>query len=287
MASKQRPSVELIQDDHCPDLWTRTLSPAVHPPVWDSTVVAHLQQIVSNLQPMADSDQLAEQPHPPVLPSGSRWANELELDEVSDNHCSLHVGNITLRVFDSSDTHKAVSTFVGGDRITLLLQFEKSDALLAQLDDALQAEVNPINLSRQHSIESLTALLAAYLLQRETPAQDAQPQAADGLCKDQLTQVIHYIQAHLDQDLKLTHLAKIGGMSHYHFCRLFKQSMGITPHQYVLQQRVERAKQLLKQRRCAIADIALQCGFANQSHFNRHFKRLVGMTPRAFLRRGR
>jgi AraC family transcriptional regulator len=62
---------------------------------------------------------------------------------------------------------------------------------------------------------------------------------------------------------------------------LFKQSTGLTPHQYVIQCRVERAKQLLLQGELTIADIAYRVGFANQSHLNRHFKRLFGVTPKA------
>lgn len=71
-------------------------------------------------------------------------------------------------------------------------------------------------------------------------------------------QISDYIQAHLDQSIKLTELAEVAGMSQYHFSRLFKQSMGITPHQYLLKQRVEQAQQLLKGTKLAIAEIALQ-----------------------------
>ncbi|NJO43692.1 MAG: helix-turn-helix transcriptional regulator [Cyanobacteria bacterium CRU_2_1] len=71
-------------------------------------------------------------------------------------------------------------------------------------------------------------------------------------------------------------------MSVYYFCELFKQSIGVAPYQYVLQQRVERAKQLLKDEKRAIVDIALECGFANQTHLNKHFRKLTGMTPKSY-----
>ena len=73
-------------------------------------------------------------------------------------------------------------------------------------------------------------------------------------------------------------------MSPYYFSRLFKQSTGLSPYQYIIQSRVDRAKRLLDQG-LAIADIAYSVGFASQSHLNRHFKRLVGVTPKAFLRK--
>ncbi|NJQ98711.1 MAG: helix-turn-helix transcriptional regulator [Hydrococcus sp. CSU_1_8] len=62
-------------------------------------------------------------------------------------------------------------------------------------------------------------------------------------------------------------MAKQLNISLYYFCKLFVQSMGIPPYKYVLKQRVERAKRLLKEEKRAIADIALECGFANQTHF--------------------
>ncbi|WP_026098569.1 helix-turn-helix domain-containing protein [Kamptonema formosum] len=66
--------------------------------------------------------------------------------------------------------------------------------------------------------------------------------------------------AHLDQELALPDMAEVAGMSQYYFCRLFSQSMGVAPYQYVIQQRVERAKGLLKERRLPLADVALACG---------------------------
>ena len=71
-------------------------------------------------------------------------------------------------------------------------------------------------------------------------------------------------------------------MSPSYFSRLFKQSTGYAPHQYVIRCRVERAKKLLLQEKLTIADIAYSLGFAHQSHLNRHFKRLVGVTPKKF-----
>jgi AraC family transcriptional regulator len=71
-------------------------------------------------------------------------------------------------------------------------------------------------------------------------------------------------------------------MSKYYFIELFKQSMGMTPHQYVIQQRIKRAQDLLSDRTLAISEISLACGFANQSHFTRLFRTLTGMTPKAY-----
>jgi AraC family transcriptional regulator len=75
------------------------------------------------------------------------------------------------------------------------------------------------------------------------------------------------------------------GMSQYYFCRLFKQSTGVSPHQFLLQQRVERAKQLLiKHPELTVTAIALRCGFSSQSHLAKHFRKHTGVNPNQFRR---
>ncbi len=103
-----------------------------------------------------------------------------------------------------------------------------------------------------------------------------------GLSPTQLKLVTNYINDRLEQELSLDELAAIAQLSTYHFCRSFKRSTGFTPHQYVIRQRVERAKLLLRERKIGIAQVAISCGFTHQSHLNRHFKRSTGMTPKKF-----
>lgn len=94
--------------------------------------------------------------------------------------------------------------------------------------------------------------------------------------------MLGYIDAHLHQELKLADLASLLGISEFHFSHRFKQVLGTTPHQYLLQQRIERAKQLLKQRDRSIADIALTCGFNSHSHLSKQFRQITGTTPKAY-----
>lgn len=105
-------------------------------------------------------------------------------------------------------------------------------------------------------------------------------QNAGGLPRYKLQQVIAYMDEQLAERLSLETIARQIGISPFYFCHLFKQSMGISPYQYLLQQRIERAKQLLLQNRPNIADVALAVGFSNQSHFTRQFKQMVGVTPK-------
>ena len=90
-----------------------------------------------------------------------------------------------------------------------------------------------------------------------------------------------YIQANLAQNLTLADMAQVLNLSTSYLTRLFKQSQGISLYQYVIRCRIARAKQLLKHQ-LAIAEIATQVGFADQSHLTHHFKRQVGVTPKAF-----
>ncbi|PSB46890.1 AraC family transcriptional regulator [Cyanosarcina cf. burmensis CCALA 770] len=100
------------------------------------------------------------------------------------------------------------------------------------------------------------------------------------LTHTQLQQATDYIQTHLNRDLSLAELASVICISPTYFASLFKQAMGISPHQYVIQQRVERAKLMLSRTDLAIAEIALQVGFSSQSHLTQQFKRVTGLTPK-------
>jgi RpiB/LacA/LacB family sugar-phosphate isomerase len=94
--------------------------------------------------------------------------------------------------------------------------------------------------------------------------------------------VIEHIRKNLDKPLAVSLLSRIAEMSQSHFSKLFKLSTGLTPHQFVLQERINRAKVLLRQRNARIVDIALGVGFENQAHFTTVFGNFVGMTPRQF-----
>jgi AraC family transcriptional regulator len=115
-----------------------------------------------------------------------------------------------------------------------------------------------------------------------TDIPSSQHNPLQGLTQQQMTRVMDFVQAHLGQDLSLGALAEQAGFSSYHFARLFRQTTGASPHQFVLRQRIERAQHLLKERDVPLARAARECGFANQSHLTQAFKRYLGLTPRAY-----
>ena len=93
--------------------------------------------------------------------------------------------------------------------------------------------------------------------------------------------VREYIDSNLDENVGLDMLAGTAGLSVHHFARAFRQSFGEPPHSYVLRRRIERAQEMLKQTDQPLSEIALAVGFSDHSHFARHFRRLVGVTPSA------
>jgi AraC family transcriptional regulator len=100
-----------------------------------------------------------------------------------------------------------------------------------------------------------------------------------GLPPKALRRVRDYVTAHLEENISIQVLAAIVGLSRYHFARAFKQSEGVTPHQFLLQCRVQRAQELLAGTELPLAQIALAAGFSDQSHCSRRFRKLVGVTP--------
>lgn len=171
---------------------------------------------------------------------------------------------------------------IKGDRVELIPQFSIVDATIGHIALALKAEVEAGCTTGSLYGESLATALVMRLIQNYSACKPQILTNSNGLTKYQLHQVIDYINTHIDQNISLTDLGKVATISQSHFARLFKQSMGITPHQYLIQQRVERAKKLLHKRQIPIADIALQCGFANQTHLTKRFRQIIGITPKAY-----
>ncbi|PSB09638.1 hypothetical protein C7B76_25025 [filamentous cyanobacterium CCP2] len=91
-----------------------------------------------------------------------------------------------------------------------------------------------------------------------------------------------YLHTHYANDISLETLATIAGLSHFHFCRIFRKALGVSPHVYQTQLRIAQAKKLLIQR-MPISMVAAMTGFYDQSHFGWHFKRYVGVTPRRYI----
>jgi AraC family transcriptional regulator len=102
------------------------------------------------------------------------------------------------------------------------------------------------------------------------------------LSGSRLRRVADYIQQNLDKDLSLAELAAVVYMSPYHFARLFKDSTGVPPHRFVVRQRIARARGVLVTPELSIAQVSRMVGFRTPSHFTTVFRRVLGVTPRAY-----
>jgi AraC family transcriptional regulator len=155
------------------------------------------------------------------------------------------------------------------------------DPLLAQIGLNLQQELqSPAVASMgQFYAETAAQMLAAHLLRHYTTTNVFIPEYSRKLSSHQIQRLTTFILDHLNQNLSLEMLAQQIGFSPYHFARLFRQTTGESPHQFVLRQRLEAAQRLLKETDLPLAHVALQVGIPNQSHFTQAFKRHRGMTP--------
>ncbi|WP_077294765.1 helix-turn-helix domain-containing protein [Yersinia proxima] len=129
------------------------------------------------------------------------------------------------------------------------------------------------------ALSSAATLLMTHLLKTYTQLQWAIPAIRGGLAPVVLKRVKEYIDYNLTQPLLLSDLATQAGLSEFHFARMFKQSTGLAPHQFVLKVRLCRAEQLLKHSAMPLIHIALACGFSSASHFSNCFKNTYGLAP--------
>jgi AraC family transcriptional regulator len=164
-------------------------------------------------------------------------------------------------------------------RLELVPRFNFQDPLVQQLCLALLAEVESGGLAGRLYAESLGHTLALHLLRNYSSGLGPCSLPRYGLSDSALRRVQDYINDQLDRDLSLAELAAIAGYCPTYFARQFKQATGLAPHQYLIHRRVERARALLESGQLTVAEVAQRVGFADQSHLDRHFKHLLGVSP--------
>ncbi|MEH2054342.1 AraC family transcriptional regulator [Nostoc sp.] len=206
---------------------------------------------------------------PKGIPTQARWHEEIKFLLVS---------------FDSSLFKRVADDLnVGSNRtIEIIPQRGVCDRQILHLGMALKAELEAGCPSGKLYGESVATALAAHLLKTYSGTRQLIAEFEVHLSKRQLQQVIDYIYENLALELTLAELASLVNMNSYSFCRWFKRLMGISPHQYVIQCRIERAKFLLTYTQLALIEIALQVGCSSQSNFTTLFRKQVGITPKAY-----
>lgn len=156
------------------------------------------------------------------------------------------------------------------------------EPLIHHMGLALKAELEAGGADTGLYAESMATALSVHWLRQYSSRQQEIRDYPGGLPKYKLREVIAYIQEHLDQNLTLAELNSPMQMSPHYFASLFKQSTGLTPHQYVTKCRIEKAKQLLLKGELTVVEICQEVGFQNQSHFTRVFRQHTTMTPKVY-----
>jgi AraC family transcriptional regulator len=168
---------------------------------------------------------------------------------------------------------------VAVERVELLPHHGMHDPLIAQIGRSLSAELEFNRIGSRLFAESLTIALSIHLLRQYSNWQQPLREDSGGLPPRKLQQAIAYIQEHLREEISIIAIANELEMSQYYFSRLFKQSMGVSPYQYVMQQRIERAEHLLRTTSMSVAAIAQQVGFSNQNQLTIQFRKFTRTTP--------
>jgi len=209
-----------------------------------------------------------------VIPAGSsaQWSRKGSMDALF-----IHLEpSLVMRVAAESfelDSSRTVLPPLNG-----LNMPELRSAMLA-----VDAELRAGGVGGSLLAESFANVLAVHLIRHITGPRRLKAPADGILPSHKLRTVIEYMMENLEGSPTLEQMAAVVHLSPFHFARQFKAAAGLAPHQYVISRRVERAQHLLRTNgRLGLAEVAFRSGFANQSHFCLHFKRIVGVTPRRF-----
>lgn len=206
-----------------------------------------------------------------VLPSGLAHTARLE------NPCE----QLALYL-DPSLVRRAASESLKSGSFEVAERCSRSDGVVSSIGMALLGELESEGLSGRLYAESLANVLAVHLLRHYTTGTGEVQRISGGLSAQRLRQVMAFVAENYGNDIRLSQLANVAGMSSFHFAREFKRTTGTTPHQYLIKFRVERAKALLAGGEMPLIDVGLQSGFSHQSHFTRLFRRLTGTTPQSY-----
>lgn len=207
--------------------------------------------------------------------------HDLILNPAGAIHAPQWKAPMELLLFAIEPEHMLYAAETAGAQPTFELpeKFRFEDGLLEQLVRTLvrqfESDLPPDSLYT----ESLTQSLLLHLIHRHSGRTVASRHGLHFISEPRVERAVEFIHANLSQALSLVQIASEADLNTSQFCNVFKNVMGLTPYQYVLRQRVERALALLKETTLPVSEIALQTGFADQSHLTRMLRRHQGVTP--------
>jgi AraC family transcriptional regulator len=177
----------------------------------------------------------------------------------------------------------AESSGLQSDRLELVEQRRPYDSTLLHLTLALIEGLRTEAAADPLYGEALSTALTLHLLREYTTAKPKVQPSRRKLTRPMLLRAVEFIQDHLAKELTVSSIAEAVSVSPYYFTRLFKEATGKSPHQFIIEARVYKARHLLESGNISIGQAAYEVGFVDQSHLTRHFKRTFGLPPKAFF----
>jgi len=205
----------------------------------------------------------------------------------ADHACdvALHADLDTIHIYLRADLFVDCRGVKRSQATRLAPIFGQADPVLAHLGEAIGEVLRDGETASSLFVDPLVKAIANrfIVLSGEARSQAAVRRKSQ-LSARQLRNVRDFVDIELHREIRLDHLAAVCGLSTDYFVRLFKTTLGVSPYQYVIERRVQRAKALLAENSQSLAEIAVVCGFSHQEHMSRLFRRSAGVTPGQYRR---
>lgn len=240
------------------------------PAIPDHLLVFHLGRPLHIEEQLGGNEGRLHEGSMTILPAEAPTRWQLQQCDVRHLHLFLAVRFIE---------QVAAEAEVNPDRVEIVPTIGVRDPRFEQIGLGFLGELHSGGLGGRMYAESLASLLAVQLLRHHSSVTLPPPRRETRLPPATLKRATEFIEEHLGGDVSLAAIAGAVGLSPYHFSRLFRASTGLSPHQYVIRRRVERARLLLKTTDWSLAAIAHEVGFASGSHLATHVRRLLGIAP--------
>lgn len=253
-------------------------SPAEHhfPALPENTASLYLGQPVRSVRWSEDGihEGLTSEGDVTVKASGQPvgWHFDKDVDLLVMRHAPAFLGRV------------AEENGLDPDATQLRPSLDRRDEAVRHIGLAMLAEMESGGASGRVYGDALATALATHLLRNHGVSPQVVADRGGGLPRSALRRVTDFVNDNLSTDLGLSEMAGVANLSRYHFSRQFKRSTGLSPHQYVIRRRVERARELLSRTDLSVGDVASAVGFTHQSHLARHVRRHFGVAPSSLRR---